>query len=129
MHFERHESYQRSPAQPSCPPESPGGSVASCSPGVGRGHEGRLDPRRRKILFRAWHRGMREVDLLVGGFAEARLAGLSEAELDDLEALMEAPDRDIFKWLIGEAPVPVEYDSAVFAMIRAFHRHDGPVFG
>ena len=89
----------------------------------------KLDPRRRKILFRAWHRGMREVDLLVGGFAEARLAGLSERELDDLEALMEAPDRDIFKWLIGEAPVPEEFDTGVFTMIREFHRHDGPVFG
>ena len=89
----------------------------------------KLDPRRRKILFRAWHRGMREVDLLVGGFAEARLANLSEGDLDDLEALMEAPDRDIFKWLIGEAPLPLEFDTQVFSMIQKFHQHDGPMFG
>ena len=89
----------------------------------------KLDPRRRKILFRAWHRGMREVDLLVGGFAEARLADLSEAELDDLEALMEAMDRDIFKWLIGEGAVPPEFDTSVFAKIQAFHKHVRPVHG
>ena len=86
-----------------------------------------LDPRRRKILFRCWHRGMREVDLLLGPFADASLAGMSEAELDDLEALMEEVDRDIFKWLIGEGEVPREFDTGVFHAIKAFHRHDGPV--
>ena len=88
-----------------------------------------LDPRRRKILFRAWHRGMREVDLLLGPFADASLAGLSAAELDDFEALMEALDRDVFAWMIGEAQVPKEFDTGVFRAIRAFHRHVAPVHG
>ena len=88
-----------------------------------------LDPRRRKILFRAWHRGMREVDLLLGGFADAELAGLSEAELDDFEALMEALDRDVFAWLIGETLVPEAFDTGVFRRVQAFHRHEGPVHG
>ena len=56
-----------------------------------------LDPRRRKILFRCWHRGMREVDLLLGQFADARIDQLSEAELDQLENFMEAQDADIFR--------------------------------
>ena len=86
-----------------------------------------LDPRRRKILFRAWHRGMREVDLLLGPYADARLAELSEAELDDLENLMEAVDRDIFKWLIGEGQVPAQFDTGVFRQVQAFHQHAGPV--
>lgn len=86
-----------------------------------------LDPRRRKILFRAWHRGMREVDLLLGPFADARLAGMSEAELDDFEALMEEVDRDIFKWLIGEGEVPHGFDTGVFRAIKAYHQHDAPV--
>ncbi len=88
-----------------------------------------LDPRRRKILFRAWHRGMREVDLLMGPYADARLAELSEAELDDLENLMEEVDRDIFKWLIGEGQVPAQFDTGVFRAIKAFHQHSKPVHG
>ena len=88
-----------------------------------------LDPRRRKILFRAWHRGMREVDLLLGPFADASLAGMSEAELDEFEALMEALDRDVFAWLIGEAMVPEGFDNGVFRRVQAFHRHQGPVHG
>ena len=86
-----------------------------------------LDPRRRKILFRSWHRGMREMDLVLGRFADARIGELDEAELDDYEALMEAPDRDIFRWLTGEAATPDDYDTPVFARIRAFHTHDGPL--
>ena len=88
-----------------------------------------LDPRRRKILFRAWHRGMREVDLLLGPFADASLAGMSEAELDEFEALMEALDRDVFAWLIGETAVPEGFDNGVFRRVQAFHRHLGPVHG
>ena len=86
-----------------------------------------LDPRRRKILFRCWHRGTREMDLLLGGFADMELVHLGDGEMDDLEELMEAPDRDIFRWLTGEATTPAEYATPVFARLRAFHRHDGPV--
>lgn len=86
-----------------------------------------LDARRRKILFRSWHRGMREMDLLMGQFADAQIALLSESELDDYEALMEAPDRDIFKWLTGEARTPDNFATPVLERLRAFHRHDGPV--
>ena len=86
-----------------------------------------LDARRRKIRFRCWHRGMREVDLLLGSFADARLAHLGEAELDELEALMEALDRDVFKWLSGEGAVPAEFDTGVFRAIRSFHRHEAPI--
>lgn len=82
-----------------------------------------LDTRRRKILFRAWHRGTREMDLLLGRFADAELKGLSDDELDDLEALMEAPDRDVFTWLTGEAETPANYDTDVFRRVRAFHTH------
>ena len=58
-----------------------------------------LDPRRRKILFRAWHRGIREMDLLMGQFADAEIGTLTESELDDFEALIEVPDRDLFSWI------------------------------
>lgn len=86
-----------------------------------------LDARRRRIHFRAWHRGMREMDLILGQFSDARIADLSEAELDEFETLMEEPDRDIFMWLTGEAETPKEFDTALLARIKAMHTHDGPV--
>ena len=86
-----------------------------------------LDIRRRRILFRAWHRGTREMDLLMGQFADSELKGLPETELDDLELLMEAPDRDVFSWLTGETQTPGNYDTTVFRRLRAFHTHDAPL--
>ena len=80
-----------------------------------------LDPRRRRAKFRAWHRGMREMDLLMGRFADAEIGTLSDAELDDFEQLMEAQDRDVFAWLTQEAPTPANYDTSVFRKLRAFH--------
>ncbi len=88
-----------------------------------------LDPRRRKVLFRAWHRGMREMDILYGKFADSELAKLSEGELDDLELLMDLPDRDVLMFLTGEAPTPDSYSTPVFHRLKAFHTHDGPIFG
>ncbi|MBO0905680.1 succinate dehydrogenase assembly factor 2 [Jiella sonneratiae] len=80
-----------------------------------------LDIRRRKALFRSWHRGIREMDLVLGQFADARIAEMSDADLADFEQLMEAPDRDIFAWLTGEAETPQNFDTAVFRQIREFH--------
>jgi antitoxin CptB len=85
------------------------------------------DARRRRILFRSWHRGMREMDLLLGRFADAEIAKLSESELDDYERLLEAPERDVFSWLTGEAATPCLYDTPLLRKIRAFHSHAGPI--
>ena len=86
-----------------------------------------LDPRRRKILFRAWHRGMREMDLIMGRFADAQIGNLSDAELDEFERLIEVLDRDLLSWVTGEAEVPENYDSDVFRRLKAFHQHDKPI--
>jgi antitoxin CptB len=86
-----------------------------------------LDPRRKKILFRAWHRGMREMDLIMGRFAEQRLDAMGDAELDTFELLIEVPDRDLLAWITGREPTPVNYDTAVFQALKAFHTHDKPV--
>ena len=80
-----------------------------------------LDPRRRKLLFRSWHRGMREMDLIMGRFADFALAELSETELADFERLIELPDREFLAWVTGEAAVPPDVDTVVFRRMRDFH--------
>jgi antitoxin CptB len=86
-----------------------------------------LDPERRKLLFRAWHRGMREMDLILGQFADAHIGDLSEEELRIFEDLLEAPDQDMFKWIVGSLAVPEAFDTPVFARIKAFHVHMKPL--
>jgi antitoxin CptB len=91
-----------------------------------------LDPRRRRILVRAWRRGIREMDLMLGGFAEAELAGLSEAEVAVLETLMNEDDGDILSWITGEKPCPERFDTAVFRRIAAYRPQfdgDGSLIG
>jgi antitoxin CptB len=80
------------------------------------------ETRRRKLLFRCWHRGMRELDLIMGRFAETTLDCLTSDELSELERLVELPDQDLLTWLIGEAEVPPEYDTPLFRKLRAFNR-------
>lgn len=80
-----------------------------------------LDLRRRRLLFRAWHRGIREMDLIMGRFADAEIGTLSDADLDAFEALSEVPDHDLFTWITGEAETPSNYDSPVFRRLKAFH--------
>jgi antitoxin CptB len=81
-----------------------------------------LDDRRRRVRFRAWHRGMREVDLLLGRFADAHLARLSDAELGALEALMEVPDDQLYSWLVGRVAPAAEHKTPLFDRIVAHHQ-------
>jgi len=89
--------------------------------GSTRSSEG-LDARRRKLLFRAWHRGMRETDLIMGRFADAAVAEMSADELSAFEALMEVPDRDILAWVTGEAATLPAHDTPLFRRLRDFNR-------
>ena len=77
-----------------------------------------LDARRRRILFRAWRRGIREMDLVMGEFADARLPAMSDAELDAFEWLLDAPDPAALAWITGEEPVPAEHNTPLFAQLR-----------
>lgn len=87
-----------------------------------------LSPRRRKILYHAWHRGTRELDLLLGRFADNTIGDLTEAELDEFEALLEVDDRELFGWILGKLPVPDTAPKAVFAKVLAFSS-EHPVAG
>ena len=81
-----------------------------------------LDLRRRKLLFHAWHRGMRETDLILGRFADATIVQLTDAELTQFEHLMEVPDRELLAWITGEAAVPPAHETPLFRRLRDFNR-------
>jgi len=82
--------------------------------------------RRRRIKIRAWRRGMRELDILMGGFVDARLKSLSDVELIELEGLLDLPDAEVLSWLSGATPPP-ERDTTLLKKIIAFHTHEGPI--
>lgn len=86
-----------------------------------------IDPRRKRILFRCWHRGIREMDLVLGAFADAEIATLSQAELDELETIMAEEDADLIKWVTGERPVPERFRDGMFARIAAYRPDFAPV--
>jgi antitoxin CptB len=85
-----------------------------------RSSEG-LDVRRRRLLFRAWRRGVRETDLIVGRFADAYIETLDEPALDDFERLIEVPNSELYAWVAGDTAVPADHDTAVLHDLIAFH--------
>lgn len=85
------------------------------------------DIRRRRIRVRAWRRGMREMDLLMGRFVDAQVEALPAEALAELETLLDLPDDAVFRWLSGAEQPPAEHDTSLLRRIIAFHRHDGPI--
>jgi antitoxin CptB len=71
------------------------------------------DARRKRLLWRASHRGIKEMDLILGGFAKARIGSMDEAELAELEAIIELPDQELLSWATKVSPVPKEHFSAL----------------
>jgi antitoxin CptB len=86
-----------------------------------------LDDRRKRLLFRCWHRGTREMDLILGRFADIEISGLSDADLAEFERLLEVPDPDLYAALTGDAPIAPEYASTLFDRIKAFRAVDHDV--
>ena len=76
-----------------------------------------LDERRRRILFRAWRRGVREMDLIMGRFADAHLPTMSHDELAEFERLLDVPDTQALAWIIGDEHPPREFDTPLFARL------------
>ena len=83
-----------------------------------------LDPiakRRKRLRYHCWHRGTKEMDLLLGRFVDAHVATMDEQQLSELEALLLLPDPDLYNWITGQAPVPSNADSPTFQLIKKFH--------
>ena len=78
--------------------------------------------RKRRLRFRAWHRGTKEMDLVFGPFADARLEGFDAAELGRLEALMEEEDTDLLKWVLGQESPRADVDVALLDELARFNQ-------
>jgi antitoxin CptB len=90
---------------------------------------GSSENRRKRLLFRAQRRGFKEVDLIFGAYAQSHLALLDDPALDQFEALLTAPDQDVYAWLRGAQDVPPEYDNPVFAGLKAVCTQKNPRWG
>ena len=80
-------------------------------------HDSNLDARRKRLRFRAWRRGIKEMDYIMGSFLDRYHATLTEAEVDKLEHLFDVPDQQAYAWVTGVDTVPPEYDTPLFARI------------
>lgn len=87
--------------------------------GTTRSSDG-LDVRRKRLLFRCWHRGTREMDLMLGRFADAHIGDLSESEVGQLEHLIEATDPDLYAALSGVTEPGPDIAGAMFERVKSF---------
>lgn len=80
-----------------------------------------MDARRKRLIYRATHCGMKENDVLLGRFALAKLADMTDDEADQFENLMNHSDNDLYNWITGREPTPDMVDSPVLRMIKEFN--------
>ena len=81
-----------------------------------------LDPLRKKLLFRAWHRGIREMDLILGRYADAHIVAMPAQEIEEFAFLLEVFDRDLIQWFTDETETPTEWNTALFQKIKQYHQ-------
>jgi antitoxin CptB len=79
-----------------------------------------LEPERKRLMWRAMHRGIKEMDIIIGGFAKANVAGLNEIELVEFERLLDIPDQDFLAWITGQEAVPSDVDSKLLQRMLAY---------
>jgi antitoxin CptB len=80
-----------------------------------------LEPLRKKLLFRAWHRGIREMDLIFGRFADAHIGEMPAQEIEEFAFLLEVFDRDLIQWFTDETETPTEWNTELFQKIKQYH--------
>lgn len=78
------------------------------------------DARRKRLRYRAWHRGTKEMDLLLGRFADAQLAAMTPTQLDAFEALLCESDPDLYDWISGRVPVPDAQANPLLPLLIAY---------
>ena len=95
---------------------------------MGDENGGSFGARRKRLLFRAQRRGFKEVDLIFGTFAAAELSTLNEVELDQFEALLIAPDQEVYAWLRGAVATPAAFDTPLFRRMQALLTRQDPTW-
>lgn len=83
--------------------------------------EDNISIKRKQLGFRSWHRGTREIDLLLGRFADAHLPEFGEGELAAYDRFLNNSDPDIYNWITGQEPVPPAEDNAVVRLLLDFY--------
>jgi len=81
-----------------------------------------MDTRRKRLLYRATHRGTKEADIVVGGFVQLHITSLAEVELDDLEIVLEIPDVDLMDWITGRKQMPDDMKRPLFKLLFDYHK-------
>jgi len=79
-----------------------------------------LEHRRKKLKFRAWHRGIKEMDLILGKYADENLARMSTAEMDRFSILLKQADDELYMWVSGARQVPEEFDNDIMKTLKSF---------
>jgi antitoxin CptB len=80
-----------------------------------------------RARFRAWRRGFREADLILGPFADKHAPGFSDPDMADFETLLDQLDHDLYAWITGSAPTPAQFDTEVMRQLKAFKPSDTPI--
>lgn len=83
------------------------------------------ETRLKRLRFRAWRRGFREADLILGPFADSHALSFSSDEAAAFEQLLDLPDHDVYGWIVGTLEAPAEFDTPLLARIRAFQQGGG----
>lgn len=79
-----------------------------------------IEARRKRLLYRAMHRGFKEADIIIGGFATAHIQTMTVAELDEFEELIGFPDKELYEWIIGRQQAPANLSGPIFTRLQAF---------
>lgn len=89
------------------------------------------DARLKRLKLRAWRRGFREADLILGPFADRHAQDFTPAELDWFERLLDQPDQDLYAWILERMPTPPEFDGELMRKLKTFRdeAHKGPIHG
>jgi antitoxin CptB len=79
-----------------------------------------IEKKKKRLNYRSWHRGTKELDLLIGSFADRHLAAMDETQLERYEALLEVPEPQLYDWLTGKVAPPAEHDNDVTRLLLDF---------
>ena len=80
----------------------------------------KISKQRKKMLYRCWHRGTQEMDLILGHFANQHLEKYNQSELNRFEKLMDEQDTDLLAWILGQQPIPSDVDAELINQLREF---------